>query len=184
MKIDLHCHSKHSKRPVLWLMQKIGCPESFTEPAEIYALARQYGMAAVTITDHNTIDGCLEIAELPHTFIGCEYTTYFPEDNCKVHVAAYGMTEAQHADLMQARANIFDLVSYLTDNAIRHVCAHPLFSPNDRLTLVHVEKLLLLFKNWEWNGDLAPEMNLAVRQLLDELKPGDIERMANRDGIV
>lgn len=36
MKIDLHVHSKYSKRPSQWVLQKISCPESFTEPMLIY----------------------------------------------------------------------------------------------------------------------------------------------------
>ena len=74
MRIDLHCHSKYSKRPTLWLMQKLGCPESFTEPLHLYHRAREKGMSAVTITDHNVIDGVLEIQHLPNVLMGCEYT--------------------------------------------------------------------------------------------------------------
>jgi len=184
MKIDLHCHSKYSKRPTLWVMQKLGCPESFTEPTKLYALAREKGMSAVTITDHNVIDGALEIAHLPDTFIGCEYTTYFPEDHCKVHVLVYGLTEAQHEDITRARENIHDLVTYLTEAALPHVCAHPLFWVNDRLTVEHIEQLALLFKNWELNGDHDQAMNAAVMTIIDGLREADIERLANKHGIV
>ncbi len=69
IKADLHVHSKFSKRPTEWILQKIGCPESYTEPAYLYKIAKLRGMSLVTITDHNTIDGCLEIAHLPDTFI-------------------------------------------------------------------------------------------------------------------
>jgi glycosyltransferase involved in cell wall biosynthesis len=180
MRIDLHCHSKWSKRPTLWIMQKIGCPESFTEPRELYALARRKGMDWVTITDHNVIDGALEIQDLPNTFIGCEYTTYFPEDGCKVHVLVYGQTERQHAELTEARQNIYDLVRYVDENGLHTVCAHPLFWVNDRLTLGHVEQLILLFKNWELNGDMTGEMNHAIRQLCAGLTPRDIERLSTK----
>jgi len=183
MKVDLHCHSKHSKRPSLWLMQKLGCPESFTESAELYRLLRQRGMDAVTITDHNVIDGCLEIAHLDSVFMGCEYTTYFPKDRCKIHVLVYGMTEAQHADIGKVRENVFDFVGYLRDQNLFHVCAHPLFWVNDKLTLEHVEQIALLFKNWEVNGDVCPQMNDAVRHVIDGLKRADIERLAHKHGI-
>ena len=53
---DLHVHSKYSKRPSQWVLQKIGCPESFTEPLTIYNQAKSRGMDLVTITDHNTIE--------------------------------------------------------------------------------------------------------------------------------
>lgn len=93
MKIDLHVHSKYSKRPSEWILKKLGCPESFTDPLHLYRIAKKRGMSAVTITDHNAIDGCLEIAHLPDTFISEEVTTYFPEDGCKLHVLAYDVDE-------------------------------------------------------------------------------------------
>lgn len=183
MKIDLHCHSKYSNRPTLWIMQKLGCPESFTEPVELYHLLRQRGMGAVTITDHNDIRACLDIQHLPNTFTGCEYTTYFPQDGCKVHVLAYGFTEAQHGEMMEARKNIFDLVAYFQAHNIRHACAHPLFGPNGRLTAAHVEILALLFKHWEVNGDQNPEMNACLHAIMDNLTPEAIARMADRHGV-
>lgn len=183
MKIDLHCHSKYSKRPTLWIMQKIGCPESFTEPVELYHLARARGMDAVTITDHNVIDGCLEILHLPNTLMGCEYTTYFPEDRCKVHVLAYGFTEAQHAELSRLRENIYEFTAYMNQHGIVNVCAHPFFGPNELLTADHVEKLCLLYKNWEINGDQSPVMNRAVSQVIAQLTPAQIARLAEKHGI-
>jgi hypothetical protein len=65
VKVDLHVHSKASERPSEWILQKLGCPESFTEPDELYRIAKRRGMSLVTITDHNTNSGCLEIAPLP-----------------------------------------------------------------------------------------------------------------------
>lgn len=183
MRVDMHCHSKWSKRPSLWLMQKINCPESFSEPASMYRILREKGMDAVTITDHNVIEGALEIAHLPNTFIGCEYTTYFPEDNCKVHILVYRQNERQHAELTEARKNIFDLVAYLKASGLPHVCAHPFFWINDRLTLDHVEQLTLLFKNWELNGDMNPVMNDAVSTLVKHLNKDDIERLVEKHGI-
>lgn len=182
MKIDLHCHSKYSKRPTLWLMQKLGCPESFTEPAALYQICRERGMDTVTITDHNVIDGAIEIADLPGTITGCEYTAYFPQDGCKVHVLAYGMTEKQHEEITEARENIFDLVDYFREHRIQNICAHPLFWVNDRLNIDHIEQLILLFKNWELNGDMAPEMNMAVEELVNGLTPEYIDRLSNKHG--
>lgn len=183
MKIDLHCHSKHSKRATIWLMQKLGCPESFTEPLGLYHLALRRGMSAVTITDHNSIDGCLEIAHHDRVFMGCEYTTYFPEDRCKVHVLVHGISEAQHADLQKARENIYDLVTYTNTHGLHYSCAHPLYSVNDRLVPVHIEKLILLFKNFELNGDVHPDMNARLRTILTGLSPNTLETLANKHGM-
>ena len=93
MKIDLHVHSRYSTRPSQWVLQKLGCQECYTEPQTLYRLAKKRGMSLVTITDHNVIDGCLEIAGLPDTFISEEVTTYFPEDGCKAHVLVYEINE-------------------------------------------------------------------------------------------
>ncbi len=180
MKADLHCHSKYSDRPTLWIMQKLGCPESFTEPIALYHVQRRMGMQAVTITDHNVIDGCLEIMHLPNTFMGCEYTTYFPHDGCKVHVLAYDFTEAQHKDLSELRRNIFEFTHYLQEHRLPHACAHPLFGPNERLTVDHVEQLALLYKHWEINGDQSPIMNAAIEQIVFQMTPEQMERLAEK----
>jgi len=44
---------------------KINCTESFTEPLQIYHIARHRGMSLVTITDHNSIEGAIEIGSIP-----------------------------------------------------------------------------------------------------------------------
>ena len=139
MKIDLHVHSRCSTRPSQWILQKLGCPESFTEPEQLYRIARARGMDWVTITDHNTIEGALAIAHLPNTFVSEEVTTYFPQDRCKAHVLVYDIDEAIHEDLQKVRDNIYELVDYLQWNNIFHVLAHPLFAINGRLNLDHIE---------------------------------------------
>ena len=179
-KVDMHVHSKFSTRPSQWILQKIGCPESFTEPLELYDIAKRRGMDMVTITDHNTIAGSLEIAHLPDTFISEEITTYFPDDNCKLHVLAYHITEAQHDDIQRVRENVFDLVPYLRREGIRHVLAHPLFAVNDRLTPAHFEQALLLFDLFEENGTRDARQNQVVKDIVMRLTPVDVERLANR----
>jgi hypothetical protein len=180
MQADLHVHSRHSTRPSQWFLQKIGCPESFTEPLHLYHIARRRGMKLVTITDHNKIDGALEIAHLPGAFISEEVTSYFPEDGCKVHVLAYHITEAQHTDIQKLRASVYDLVRYLQQAGILCTLAHPLYAVNDRLTPNHFEKLLLLFRVFELNGDSDPGSNRCLADMLTRLTRGDLERLANK----
>lgn len=81
-RLDLHLHSKYSTRPSQWILQKLGCAESFSEPLKLYERALARGMSLVTITDHNTLAGSLDITHLPGTFVSEEITTYFPEDRC------------------------------------------------------------------------------------------------------
>jgi len=183
MKADLHVHSRFSTHPSLWLLQKLGCPESFTDPLHLYQTARERGMSLVTITDHNTIAGALEIAHLPDVFISEEVTTYFPEDGCKVHVLVYRITEKEHEAVQRVRENIFDLVSLLNEERILHAMAHPLCSLDARLTPEHFEKSLLLFKNFELNGARHEHLNQLLRNVLSHLTREDIERLADRHGI-
>lgn len=180
MKADLHVHSKCSTRPSQWILQKIGCPESFTSPKDVYRIARRLGMDLVTITDHNTIQGVLEIAHLPDVLIGEEITTYFPEDGCKVHVLAYDLCEAQHEDIQKVRENIYDLVTYLKQNAILHAVAHPLYSINGKLTVEHFEKMLLLFQGFELNGARNDFQNRLLRALLAGLDRQRLISLADR----
>ncbi|MBZ0256589.1 hypothetical protein K8I31_11035, partial [bacterium] len=70
VKIDLHCHSWASDRPSLWLMQRLGCPESFVSPAHVRDIAMHRGMEFVCLTDHNTIEGAKEIAHHDNVIIG------------------------------------------------------------------------------------------------------------------
>jgi len=182
-RIDLHVHSRFSKRASLWVLQKIGCPESFTEPRQVYEAARKKGMDLVTLTDHNTISGALEIAHLPGTFISEEITTYFPDNGCKVHVLAYDISEAQHLDIQKVRENIFDLTCYLYQENIFHVLAHPLYSINDRMTLDYFEKLLLLFKTLEINGARDAIQSECLRSVLSYLSPERMAGLSGRHGI-
>jgi glycosyltransferase involved in cell wall biosynthesis len=180
MRVDIHVHSKYSKRPSQWILKKIGCPESFSEPAQIYQTARQRGMTHVTISDHNTIDGALEIAHLPGTFISEEVTTYFPESGCKIHVLTVNITEEQHREIQRARENIFDLARYLKDAGILSIVAHPLYAINDRLTMEHFERLLLLFENFELNGSRNQRENTCLQEVFSRLEARTMERMADK----
>jgi glycosyltransferase involved in cell wall biosynthesis len=180
VKIDLHLHSKASKRPTQWVLQKIGAPESFSQPKDQYRYTRQLGMHAMTLTDHNTISGVEEIAHLPGVFLSEEVTTYFPHDGCKLHVLVYDIDQAIHEDLQKVRPNVYELVDYLNEKNLVHVIAHPFYSPNDRLTIENVERMCLLFKAWELNGTRAQDSMDAVRVVTESLTPELIERLANK----
>ncbi len=179
MRIDVHVHSKFSKRPSQWILKKIGCPECFTEPLLLYQIAKSRGMTHVTIADHNTIDGALEIAHLQDTYISEEITTYFPENGCKIHVLAQNIDEAQHAAIQKLRPDIYALAAYLHDEDILSIVAHPLYAINDRLTMGHFEKLLLLFQNFELNGARNNRENKTLRGIVESLSPEKINRLAD-----
>lgn len=178
---DLHVHSKHSNRPTEWVLRQFRAPESFTEPREVYRLCRERGMRFVTVSDHDSLAGSLEIAHLPGTFLSSEVTVSFPEDGCQLHLLVTGVTEAQHAEIQRLRGNVYELRDYLAaEDAICSV-AHPLFRVNDRLTLAHVEKLLVLFNRFEaLNGIHDRLANDLVRRVFGALGREELEDMAER----
>ncbi len=180
---DLHVHSKYSKRPSQWILQKIDCPESFSDPKLIYGRAQDRGMDLVTITDHNSINGALEIAHLPGTFISEEVTCYFPQDGCKIHVLTLDISEEQHRDIQQLRQNIFDLVPYLREQEIVHIVAHPFYDMNNCLHIEHFEHMLLLFDLFELNGSRDDVQNQILQQILASLTAKDIELLADKHSL-
>src|SRR5438552_2905345 len=138
-------------------------------------------MDYVTITDHDSIDGCLEIAHLPRTFISEQITTYFPHDSCKLHILVWGISEQQHHDIESVRENIFDLQRYLQRARIAHAVAHPLYSVNGKLEAMHLEQLILLFKHFEGiNGLRDALLSDLAQALFKQLTPEKIDVLANR----
>ncbi|MEF8888694.1 MAG: glycosyltransferase [Desulfohalobiaceae bacterium] len=180
IRADLHLHSGHSTQPTQWFLQKLGSPESFTDPMAAYSLAKKRGMDLVTLSDHDTLAGALEIAHLNDVFLSEEVTALFPEDRGKVHVLVLDISEAQHEELRRLRENIYHLVDYLHEQDIAHSLAHPLCDTNHCLTLEHVEKMLLLFNHFEQNGARHPYQNYILRLLFNSLTPEDIHRLADK----
>lgn len=183
-RVDLHCHTKYSDRPSEWVLRRIGAPESFVEPIDLYNRCRERGMDFVTVSDHNRIDGALDIAHLPGTFISSEITTYFPEDDCKIHCLVAGISEAQFRVINEIRTNIYDFQQYLLQEDIIYSVAHPLFRVNDRMTVDHLEKLLVMFNRFEViNGARDPRAAEMMRTILENLTPKLIDQMANKHGL-
>lgn len=182
-RMDVHVHSKHSRGSSQWLLHKLNCPESFSEPKCIYDRAKSQGMDLVTITDHNSLAGSLDIAHLDDTFLSEEITAKFPSDGCKMHILALDISEEQHREIQKLRGNIYELTSYLQREAIFHAAAHPLYDINHLLTWEHVEQLLLLFNTFELNGARESSQNTVLQTILEELDPAVMERLANKHNL-
>ncbi|WP_297889731.1 glycosyltransferase [Sulfurihydrogenibium sp.] len=184
IKVDLHLHSEASNKPGGYLSQKLKISESYVKPIKLYNILKERGMTLVTITDHDTIDGCLDIAHLPDTFISEEITTYFPEDRCKVHVIAIDINEKQHNDIQHLRGNIYELVDYLQKNNITHILAHPLYDMDGKLKKEHIEKFVLLFDNWEiLNGTRSRTSSFITEKIAKSFTKEKLETLANKYNI-
>jgi glycosyltransferase involved in cell wall biosynthesis len=184
VKADLHLHSRFSDRAPEWLFRRAGLPDSYSEPAALYDAVRARGMDFFTLTDHNRIEGCLQIADRPGVFISEQVTSAFPEDRAAVHLLVWGLNEAQHREIQALRENVYDLQAYLAARKLAHSVAHPLHRLDDRFARVHFEKLLLLFRHFEGLNGLRDKLaSDVVTFLLKNLTPEIISELANRHNL-
>ncbi len=183
-RIDLHLHSRASTDTGSWFLNRAVLPESYTEPAHAYATAKRRGMDLVTLTDHNTISGALEIAHHPDVVIGVEVTTAFPEDKVPVHVLVWGVDEARWADMDRLRPNLYDLIEYVDGARLPFALAHPLHRVGGELTAEHIERCLLLFPLWEGrNGSRPAATNEVAVRIAGSASRDLLTRLADKHGI-
>lgn len=203
-RVDLHLHSYASNQTTYYAANAFSIPESYSDPLKLYALLKRRGMALVTLSDHNTIDGAKRLRDKGYedVFYSAEMTTRFPEDGCHIHVLVANVSETQFGELQRLRSNVYEMVAYLDGeiardaghpdrNQVAYVMAHPLMSTENRgrgrdgaLTLAHIEKALLLFDGFETrNGSRAPALNELTAAMIDTVQTlgaPRIEQLANR----
>jgi glycosyltransferase involved in cell wall biosynthesis/predicted metal-dependent phosphoesterase TrpH len=165
---DLHCHSTASELAKLGVQRAVGLPECATPPEEVYELAKRRGMDFVTITDHDTIDGALELADRPDCFVSEELTAWFRDEPQAVHVLCYGITPDDH-EWLQAHSRDVELcASYLREHEIACALAHPFYAVAEPLQPRHRRRLAELFPIWETrNGARPPELNTPAVMYID-----------------
>ena len=165
-RVDMHCHSTASQLSKLGVQRSLGLPECATPPEEVYELAKRRGMDFVTITDHDTIDGCLELADRPDCFVSEELTARFAGEPQAVHVLCYGITPGDHEWLQAHAGDVEACAAYLHENEIACALAHPFFNVAAPLTRRHRRRLAELFPIWEVrNGSRAAELNMPAADL-------------------
>lgn len=125
MRCDLHVHSLHSGPATLPLIGRLA-KECYSEPGEVYEVARSRGMDLVTLTDHDTIAGALQIAKLPGTFVSEEVTCLLPGGR-ELHLGVFDITETQHQLISARRTDAEALFAFLAEEHIP-ACVNHLFS--------------------------------------------------------
>ncbi|HEY2572201.1 MAG TPA: glycosyltransferase [Solirubrobacteraceae bacterium] len=159
-RVDMHCHSTASHESKLGVQRAAGLPECATPPQEVYQLAKRRGMDLVTITDHDTIAGVLEIADRPDVFVSEELTAHFRGEPQAVHVLCYGITPADHEWLQANRGDVELCAAYMYERDIACALAHPYYHVGAPLSARHRRRLAQLFDVWEVrNGARARELN-------------------------
>lgn len=167
-RVDLHCHSTASQQAKLGVQRSLGLPECATPPEEVYELAKRRGMDFVTITDHDTIDGALAIADRPDVFVSEELTARFKGEPQAVHVLCWGITPDDHEWLQRNAGDVEACAEYLHGNDVACALAHPFFAVAAPLEPRHRRRLARLFPVWETrNGSRAPELNLPAATYIE-----------------
>ena len=160
-RVDLHCHSTASAVSKLGVQRALGLPECATPPQEVYDLAKRRGMSFVTITDHDTIDGALELAErYDDAFVSEELTAWFRGEPQAVHILVWGITPDDHERLQALAGDVEAVAEELLRRQITCALAHPFYAVEAPLLPRHRRRLAQLFPIWETrNGSRAPELN-------------------------
>lgn len=125
MRCDLHVHSRFSGAVDLPLLRHVGY-ECYSEPREVHDAARRMGMDFVTLTDHDSIEGAVELLSLPGTFVSEEVTCRLPGGR-ELHFGVYGIDERQHEEIARRRKDPEALLAYLAEQRIPTAVNH-LFS--------------------------------------------------------
>jgi glycosyltransferase involved in cell wall biosynthesis len=183
-RVDLHLHSRFSLRAEGWWIRRAGISHCYSDPLALYGALAQRGFDFFTLTDQHTIEGCLRLEGLPGVFNSEQVTALFPEDRVPVEVLVWGLTEAQHRDVLTLRSNVYELQSYLAQEELAHAVAHPFHHAQKGLQISHVERLVLLFSHFEsLHGMRGDTVNAFASHFFTGLNPVHIDEMANRHGI-
>jgi predicted metal-dependent phosphoesterase TrpH len=183
LRADLHVHSYHSgyARHLAFLRTR----DCYSAPEAVYRAAKARGMDLVTITDHDSIDGCLEFLnahpDTPDFFISEEIECHVPEshgrkasaDRLKVHVAAYGIDERIHREIQPLRSNLFEAAAFLREQGVFFALNHLFFFFNQQMPLHdYLAAVVPLFPGFEVrNGAMLEEHNVLVEDILRD-QPG------------
>jgi predicted metal-dependent phosphoesterase TrpH len=141
LKLDTHVHTTYSGYSTIKPLARI-MRESYNSVERVYRIARQRGMDLVAITDHDTINGALTIADRADVIVGCEVTGVFPSDGMRVHLGVLGVTESQFGEIQRLRFDVRELLPYLKQHGIFTSVNHVASRMNGHITAAHIAALL------------------------------------------
>lgn len=175
MKADLHVHSHHSgfARHLPFLRAR----DCYSSPFDVYRVAKARGMDLVCLTDHDTIDGCLEFLDrhpgAPDFIIAEEIECRVPDaPGLRVHLGAVGLTEETHREVQRLRASVFETAMYLHQQDVFFAANHLFLLFGEEIALDrYVRGVLALAPALEiQNGAALAMHNAFVAQLAAECR--------------
>jgi predicted metal-dependent phosphoesterase TrpH len=169
LRADLHVHSYHSgTNGDLPFLRSRDC---YSDPEAVYRTAKARGMDLVTITDHDSIDGCLELLDrFPDAadfIMGEEVSCWFPDAPLEVHFGVYGITERAHRELQPLRRNAFEVAAYLRREGLFFSLNHLFHFYREQVPFAKYMELVMLAPGFEArNGAMLPRHNDLIEELL------------------
>jgi predicted metal-dependent phosphoesterase TrpH len=165
LRADLHVHSCHSLQSGnLRFLKSRDC---YSAPEAVYRAAKVRGMDLVTITDHDSIQGCLELLDRrgggDDVFVSEEVSCRFPDTDLEVHFGVYGTNETLHAALQPLRGNAFEVAAALREAGVFFSLNHLLHFYRGQVPLVDYLRLLEMVPALETrNGTMLAAHNELV----------------------
>ena len=186
MRADLHVHSCYSTESGnLRFLRSRDC---YSTPQDVYATAKRRGMDLVTITDHDSIDGCLALLDAgprPDFFVSEEVSCRFPGSDIAVHFGVYGMTERLHRDLQPLRGDAFAVAETLRESRVLFSLNHLFHFYRGQVPLPSYLGLLDRVPAVEArNGTMLRAHNELVVRLATERDGGDLRSPGRRVALV
>jgi predicted metal-dependent phosphoesterase TrpH len=126
MRCDLHVHSYYSGPCQSPSFLGPICRECYSDPEDVYAILKERGMDLVTLTDHDSIEGCEPLRRHPDFFVSEEVTCRMPSGT-QAHVGVYDITDRQHIEIQRRRDDLIALLMYLTELRL-FFCVNHVFS--------------------------------------------------------
>lgn len=173
MRCDLHVHSRFSGAVNLPLLRHVGY-ECYSEPREVYDAARRRGMDLVTLTDHDSIEGAVELLSLPGTFVSEEITCLLPGDR-ELHLGVYDIDEIQHERISRMRADAEALFAYLAEQRIATAVNHLFSALTGSRVLEDFDRALTAVSHVEiQNGMMPAATNRFARRAASDAALGQV----------
>jgi len=140
-------------------------------------------MDFVTITDEDSIDGCLQIAHLPGTFVSVKLNASFERSEQAIQILCFGITPEDHEWLRGHRHSVHELAGYLAEREIAAAVAHPFRTITAPLTPEHRHTLGTLFGLWETrNGSQPHEINAPAAAIVESISGAAVAGSGDRTG--
>lgn len=120
--------------------------DCYSNPEDVYLVAKARGMDLVTITDHDSIEGCLALLSrrpgARDIFISEEVSCWLPDTGIQVHLGVYGTNEQLHREIQPLRGNVFDVIARLKEAGVFFALNHLLHFYHREIPLERYLRLL------------------------------------------